>query len=68
MSREQFEKPYEALKAATRGKPMDRDTMLAFIDSLQGITPAVRAELRTVTPQNFNGVFDIDAHYARRRE
>jgi adenylosuccinate lyase len=60
-----FLRRYEALKAATRGKPMDEATMLSFIDTLD-VSASVKAELRAVTPHNFNGFFDIDRYESRR--
>ncbi len=56
LRREGFPKPYEALKALTRTNAVvDADTISDFIDTLEGITPAVRAELHSLTPSSYTG-------------
>ncbi|MDE6206366.1 MAG: adenylosuccinate lyase [Muribaculaceae bacterium] len=56
LRREGYPQPYEALKALTRtGRPIDRAAIDEFIDSLEGISDSVRAELRAVTPHNYTG-------------
>lgn len=56
LRREQFPKPYEALKDLTRGQAaITRDTMHAFIDGLQ-VSDKVKKELRAVTPQKYTGI------------
>jgi hypothetical protein len=46
---------------------MTEEIMLAFIDTL-AVTDSVKAELRAVTPHNFNGFFDLDRYEARKTE
>ena len=58
-----YEQPYEALKAATRGKEINRETMTAFIHTLK-VSDEVKAELLRITPQSFNGYCDISKYYA----
>lgn len=55
MRREAAEKPYEQLKAATRGKVVTKDSMDDVISHLD-VTEEVREELRKITPHNFIGV------------
>jgi adenylosuccinate lyase len=52
LRREQYEKPYEALKAFTRGAEINKDLMMRFVDSLD-VKPDVRKELEAITPQSF---------------
>jgi len=58
LRREHYPKPYEALKALTRGQAtITRDTIHAFIDELS-LTAAVKAELKAITPHNYIGYSD----------
>lgn len=54
MRRYSIEKPYEKLKALTRGKKVDQTAMAEFIDTL-ALSEAVKAELKTLTPANYIG-------------
>ena len=54
MRRYGIEKPYEKLKALTRGKGIDRDSLRAFIDTLD-MPDAAKAELREMTPASYIG-------------
>ncbi|MDF3029477.1 MAG: purB [Moraxellaceae bacterium] len=54
MRRYGIEKPYEKLKALTRGKGIDRETLRTFIESL-AIPEAAKAELRAMTPGSYTG-------------
>ncbi|HEX4870373.1 MAG TPA: adenylosuccinate lyase [Moraxellaceae bacterium] len=54
MRRYGIEKPYEKLKALTRGKGIDRETLQAFIDGLDIPAPA-KAELKAMTPASYTG-------------
>jgi adenylosuccinate lyase len=55
LRREKFPKPYEALKDLTRGADkINRETIHQFIDQLD-ITPAIKKELKKITPQNYIG-------------
>ena len=55
LRREGYPKPYEALKALTRGKArIDRVDIHAFIDRLN-VTEVVKKELKTITPHNYVG-------------
>jgi len=55
LRREGYEKPYEALKALTRGKTMVNENDIAeFIDTLN-TTDEIKAELKTITPFNYIG-------------
>jgi adenylosuccinate lyase len=54
MRRYGIEKPYEKLKALTRGKAIDKETILAFIETLE-IPEEAKASLRAMTPANYTG-------------
>jgi adenylosuccinate lyase len=54
MRRYGIEKPYEKLKALTRGKRVDAAGMAEFIDTLE-LPDEVKAELKTMTPANYIG-------------
>ena len=54
MRRYGIEDSYEQLKALTRGKQLDRETMLQFIDTLS-IPDTAKATLRSLTPSNYTG-------------
>lgn len=56
LRREGFDKPYEALKELTRGKPVVSKTDIRdFINGLD-VTAEVRDELLKITPHNYVGV------------
>ncbi len=55
LRREQYPKPYEALKALTRGAAqMNKETIHRFIDSLD-VSKKIKTELKKITPQNYVG-------------
>jgi adenylosuccinate lyase len=54
MRRYGIEKPYEKLKALTRGKGIDRETLQAFIDTLE-IPAEAKAALKAMTPGSYTG-------------
>ena len=54
MRRYNIEKPYEKLKALTRGKAMTPDVIKAFVESLD-IPDAAKAELMELTPGSYIG-------------
>jgi adenylosuccinate lyase len=54
MRRYGVEEPYEKLKALTRGKAMTRDTLMAFIDTLE-IPEQAKAELKALSPASYTG-------------
>ena len=55
LRRENYPKPYEALKELTRGKSaIDKKAIQQFISSLK-ISAAVKKELRKITPFNYTG-------------
>lgn len=56
LRREEYPKPYEALKELTRGKDhIDEKSIKKFITSLK-ISGAVKKELRAITPWNYTGI------------
>ena len=58
LRREGYPKPYEALLKLTRTHAaIDREAIVAFIDSLE-VSEAVKAELLTVTPETYTGIHD----------
>lgn len=59
LRRENFPKPYEALKELTRGKSsITKQDIHAFIDTLK-VTAKVKKELKSITPHNYTGL-DFD--------
>jgi adenylosuccinate lyase len=59
LRRENYPKPYEALKELTRGKTsIDKNTIHSFIDSLK-ISSVLKKELKTVTPFNYTGICEL---------
>ena len=57
LRREGYPKPYEALKALTRGNTMiDESKIHHFIDTLD-VNGEIKDELRKVTPHNYVGYF-----------
>ncbi|KAJ1445330.1 L-Aspartase-like protein [Pelagophyceae sp. CCMP2097] len=58
LRRENFPKPYEALKELTRtGGAITEESIQTFICGLD-VSPAVKAELAQISPHNYIGVFD----------
>lgn len=56
LRRENYPKPYEALKALTRtNEKITQQTISDFIDTLN-VDDAVKAELKRVTPSNYTGI------------
>jgi adenylosuccinate lyase len=55
LRRECYHEPYEALKAATRGKTITKNLIFEIIENLN-ITEEIKKELRSITPQNYVGV------------
>jgi adenylosuccinate lyase len=63
LRRENYPKPYEALKELTRGKTfIDKDAIHSFIDSLK-VSAALKKELKAVTPFNYTGSFYLKNNY-----
>lgn len=59
LRRENYPKPYEALKELTRGKSsIDKKAIHIFIDSLK-ISPTLKKELKAITPFNYTGVCNL---------
>lgn len=57
LRREGFDKPYEALKELTRGKPsVSEQDIKNFIDTLN-VSDSIKMELKQITPHNYVGVF-----------
>ena len=55
LRREQYPKPYEALKQLTRGaEKMDKETIHRFINTLD-VSDNIKNELKKITPQNYVG-------------
>ncbi|MCV6587790.1 MAG: adenylosuccinate lyase [Marinobacterium sp.] len=54
MRRYAIEEPYEKLKALTRGQDMTKETIMAFVDTLD-MPEEAKAELKALTPQNYIG-------------
>jgi adenylosuccinate lyase len=59
LRRENYPKPYEALKELTRGKnAIDKKAIHTFIDTLN-VSSSLKKELKAVTPFNYTGSFII---------
>lgn len=60
LRRENYPKPYEALKNLTRGKAsISKEDIHQFIETLK-VSAKVKKELKAITPQNYTGiVFEI---------
>ena len=57
LRRENYPKPYEALKDLTRGRAgIDKQSIHAFVDGLK-ISATLKKELKKITPFNYTGVF-----------
>ena len=55
LRREGYPKPYETLKALTRtNEEVNQQRIAEFIDTLD-VSEQVKAELRSITPQNYTG-------------
>jgi adenylosuccinate lyase len=54
MRRHGIEKPYEKLKALTRGRRINAADMAEFIDTLE-LPEEVKQQLHTLTPANYIG-------------
>ena len=56
LRRENYPKPYEALKELTRtNKKIDKKHIHNFIDSLS-VSESIKIELKNITPENFTGI------------
>jgi adenylosuccinate lyase len=56
LRREGFEKPYELLKDLTRtNEGITEKSVKTFIDGLK-ISEDLKAELKSITPQNYTGI------------
>ena len=57
LRREAFPKPYEALKALTRGNnKITKESIQEFINNLE-VNDEIKAELLAITPQNYVGYY-----------
>lgn len=57
MRRYGIENPYEKLKALTRGEAITRETLHAFIETLE-LDENIKAQLLELTPANYTGLAD----------
>lgn len=59
LRRENYPKPYEALKELTRSnEKMNRETIHRFIDSLK-VNATIKKELKAINPSNYTGVIQL---------
>ena len=59
LRRENYPKPYEALKELTRGHGrINRETIHRFVDGLK-ISEQVKEEMKQITPENYIGKIDF---------
>jgi adenylosuccinate lyase len=50
------ENPYEKLKELTRGVKITREDLVAFINRLEKVPPAVKERMKTLTPATYTGL------------
>ncbi|MGI6073957.1 MAG: adenylosuccinate lyase [Fermentimonas sp.] len=56
LRREEYPKPYEALKGLTRtNKHITKESIAEFIDTLD-VSEDIKKELKAITPQNYTGI------------
>ncbi len=55
MRRHGVEEPYEKLKAFTRGNAVNKESMQAFVDGVEGLPDDARAQLRQLSPATYIG-------------
>lgn len=55
---------YERLKEMTRGRKISREEMLAFVETLDGLSAEDKKTLRSLNPSNYIG---LAAHLAKRK-
>jgi adenylosuccinate lyase len=55
LRRENFPKPYEALKELTRGKEINKVSVHNFINGLK-ISADLKKELKAISPSNYVGI------------
>jgi len=55
LRRECYPEPYEALKAATRGKAITQEVIIEFIENLS-VSFEIKNELKQITPHNYIGI------------
>jgi len=59
LRRENYEKPYEALKALTRGNnKIDKKSIHQFIDGLK-VKDDIKKELKKISPHNYTGIISL---------
>jgi adenylosuccinate lyase len=59
LRRENYPKPYEALKQLTRNNAhIDKQIIVDFVDKLN-VSAKVKAELHKIAPENYTGVFEL---------
>ncbi|MDF2691604.1 MAG: Adenylosuccinate lyase, partial [Gammaproteobacteria bacterium] len=64
MRRYGIDEPYEKLKALTRGKKLDSNSLMSFIDSLE-LPAQVKTELKKLTPSYYLGNAQTQARSIR---
>jgi adenylosuccinate lyase len=47
--------PYEKLKAFTRGQRVTQESMLTFVDGIDGLPQPAKEQLKKLTPANYIG-------------
>jgi len=47
--------PYEQLKAFTRGQQVTQQSMMAFVDGIEGLPAHAKEGLKKLTPANYIG-------------
>jgi len=55
LRRENYPNPYEKLKELTRGNTINKESIQAFIETLD-VTDTIKNELRKISPQSYTGV------------
>ncbi len=64
------ENPYEKLKELTRGKKIDRESYVLFIESLQNIPLEIKQKMKELSPSKYTGLAEklVDLYFYKKKE
>jgi adenylosuccinate lyase len=62
------ENPYEKLKELTRGRKIDTETYVNFIETLEKIPPEFKDKMKTLTPSTYTGLAEnlVDLYFKKK--
>jgi len=60
------ENPYEKLKSLTRGRKITKESLAAFIDSLEKVPAEAKLSMKNLTPETYTGVAEklVDRYFS----